>query len=133
MKATYTRKKISALNSQTSSQIEAIPRAGSEDSSVVDDATGHDSMDVAPPSHIGSGIQTEDNSMMPDISMAANDSAVVANAANTQLHLETTVMDNEVSEKEGQLYEVEYFLADDYKKVPHSSQQSFFSCSLAAA
>lgn len=130
LKATYTRKKRStSLHSssdpynQTPSRIGGTPTTIPNDNSAVDETTGLDSMDVAPPSPVGSSIESEDNSIMLDAAVGANDSAPEAAAADTQLQIE---MDKEMSEGEEQLYRVEYFVADDFKKVPHSSQRRFF-------
>lgn len=127
MKATYTRKKPqSPLNpadrvNRTSAHVEAL--SDQENDCVADDDTGHDSMDVAPRSHIGSGIPSEDNSRMlgEDTSVALNNSALVANVVNTQLQQESANTDEEMSDEENELYEVEYFMADDYKMFPGSN------------
>ena len=123
MKATYTRKKPqSPLNpadrvNRTSAHVEAL--SDQENNGVADDDTGHDSMDVAPRSRIGSGIPSEDNSRMlgEDTSVSLNNSALVANVVNTQLQQESANTDEEMSDEENELYEVEYFMADDYKMV----------------
>lgn len=123
MKATYTRKKT--LNSPYSTdQIkEANPHTEVTTMSIqgdnnddFEDSTGHISMDVAPPSRIGSGIQSKDGSIMVsgDVSVATSD---VANALDTQLLKETSNRTKELSEDEEQMYDVEYFMADDYKMV----------------
>ena len=116
MKATYTRKKL--LNSLYPEDQVNRTSAQTEDS-VADDDTGHDSMDVAPRSRIGSGIQSEDNSIMLEgnTPMTLNDSARVANAVNKQLWQDIANTDKDISEGKNKLYDVEYFIADDDKMV----------------
>jgi hypothetical protein len=124
MKATYTRKK--PFNSLSPSdhqrpfaQFEANNLPSQGDNSIADDDTGHDSMDVAPRSNIGSGIQSEDNSTAFDVDTSLNfrNSALVANAVAAQLRLESTNTEEEMLEEEDELYDVEGFMADGYKMV----------------
>ena len=112
----------------------------------IDDSITNASMEVAPPSRIPSGTQSMNSSIMAreNTSLALEDSIVVSNAANAQVLSETTITATEdpededmEDEDEGEeieedvenietkadpnLYEVEYFMADDYRKVvPHS-------------
>jgi len=145
MKATYTRKKL--LNPlYPKDQVKHAPKhtedassttiLSQEDNGYADDSMDHDSIEVVRHPHITSSIQPEDSSIVvgDEPSLTINESAVVANAANAQVLKETVstieesseqVQDEEGDEDEEddeddedeELFDVEYFMADDYRKV----------------
>lgn len=165
MKATYTRKKLLNPLYQTG-QLKHTPTYAEDASSITvlsqeDNGYDNDSMDdgsmeVVYHPHIASSIQPDENSKMigEDDSLAINESAVVAKAANAQVLKETVSTikrpSKKIQDKEDQedkeddeaeednddnednedneddeddedepLFEVEYFMADDYRKVLH--------------
>jgi hypothetical protein len=141
VKATYTRKKL--LNPQHHTDkvtsmappTETVTMLGEVDNGSDDneESIGVESMDLALPSKTGSKTQLVDSSATTgDEPSQPDDSSAVASAANAQVLHETAAtikqpsQDDEMEDGEedegakddrGEVFDVEYFMADDSRKV----------------
>jgi hypothetical protein len=142
VKTTYTRKKIlnppypTVQNKGLSTPVASNYDTSNEDSGILDDAVDQDIREDEPSSHSGPGIEPQDDVLIIDdggagesligSSGSLEESPMRTNTVTTQLRRERTSTDKvpsdyepatTVSESEEPYYEVEYFMADDYRKV----------------
>jgi hypothetical protein len=141
VKTTYTRKKIlnppypTVQKQGLSTPVESNYDTSNEDSGILDDAVDQDIGEDGPSSH-APGIETQDDALIVNdggagessigSSGSSEDGPMGTNTVPTQRRRDRTSTDKvppdyepatKVTENEEPYYEVEYFMADDYRKV----------------
>lgn len=118
-----------AANIEMDQEVPAIYREGSsEDKEIPNDARDDVDEEMSDGGEEDMDEEIHDGGSARNLNEEIHDGGSAVPNAATNTNIQNEVTDKEVSgdEAEEPLYEVEYFLADDYMKVPHSLQHSLF-------